>query len=116
MGAAVTAKQTEHRRRRRRAHAFYRQAVDESERAGLDAALDVEGVDQEIAILRLRLRTLLRERPDDLPLIMKGIDMLAKTVATRYKLSPVDESELIESLSGVVRSLGVLWPEDDGGA
>ena len=65
---------------------FYHQALNEAERADLPVALEVEGVDQEIAMLRLRLRTALKDRPEDLALMLKGIDALRKIVATRYRL------------------------------
>ena len=52
---------------------FYTQALTEAERSDLPLALEVDGVDQEIAVLRLRLRSMLEERPDDLTLMFKGI-------------------------------------------
>ena len=101
--------------RRRRSTAprpgeFYGRALSEAERADLPVALEIEGVDEEIALLRLRLRTALTERPEDLQLMFKGIDLLAKTVATRYRLSKRAERDLSASLANVVRGLGDLWP------
>ena len=91
---------------------FYREALSEAERADLPVALEIEGVDEEIALLRLRLRTALAERPEDLQLMFKGIDLLAKAVATRYRLSKRAERQLADSLAGVVRGLGDLWPQE----
>jgi hypothetical protein len=68
------------------ARRFYADALSEAERADLPVALEIEGVDEEIALLRLRIRTALEEHPDDLPLMFKGVDLLAKMVATRYRL------------------------------
>jgi hypothetical protein len=91
---------------------FYCQALSEAERADLPVALEIEGVDEEIAMLRLRLRTALAEHPEDLQLMFKGIDLLAKAVATRYRLSKRAERQLADSLANVVRSLGDIWPQE----
>ena len=99
-------------RRATRPGHFYREALSEAERADLPVALEIEGVDEEIALLRLRLRTALAERPEDLQLMFKGIDLLAKAVATRYRLSKRAERQLADSLAGVVRGLGDLWPQE----
>jgi len=74
-------------------------------------ALEIEGVDEEIALLRLRLRKAVAEHPEDLPLMFKGIELLAKAVATRYRLSKKAERDLAESIANVGRGLGNLWPE-----
>jgi hypothetical protein len=91
---------------------FYDQVLSEAERADLPLALEINGVDQEIALLRLRLRSALLERPDDLALIFKGIDLLAKAVAARYQLSKHSEEELAAAMAKVAASVGGLWPED----
>lgn len=95
---------------------FYEEALTEAEREDLPAALALEGVEDEIAMLRLRLRTAVAEHPEDLQLMFRGIDLLAKTVATRYRLSKRAERDLATSLANVVRSVGDLWPTEQGGA
>ena len=95
---------------------FYAEALTEAERSDLPPALEVDGVDQEIAVLRLRLRSMLEERPDDLTLMFKGIELLTKAVAARYRLSKRAERDLAASMANVVRSLGDLWPENESDA
>jgi hypothetical protein len=77
---------------------FYVQALTEAERLALPEAMQVEGVDQEIALLRLRLRTAIEASPPDLPLMFKGIELLAKVVATRYGLGKTGREEVQEAL------------------
>jgi hypothetical protein len=91
---------------------FYEQALNEAERADLPVALELEGMDDEIAMLRLRLRSALSERPEDLTLMFKGIELLALAVAVKYRLSKRAERDLAASLVGVVRSLGEIWPQE----
>jgi hypothetical protein len=85
------------RRRRVSARAFYEQALDEAERADWTEAMKVEGVDQEIALLRLRLRRAVQQ-PEDMELMFKGIELLTRAVATRYRLSKQSRASLLESL------------------
>jgi hypothetical protein len=100
--------------RRPSARRFYEQALSEAERADLPVALEVEGMDEEIAMLRLRLRKALRERPEDLPLMLKGIDALRKMVVTRYKLPREDEHDLEAEAAGVRDEIARLLAERDG--
>ncbi len=86
----------------RRARRFYASALSEAERADLSIALKVDGVEEEIALLRLRLRQALVQRPDDLPLMFKGIDLLSRALARRYHLSKQDAGEISESIRGVL--------------
>jgi hypothetical protein len=69
---------------------FYAQALTEAEQADLCTALEVEGFDEELATLRLRLRTALDENPKDLALVLRGMDVLRRMVATKYGLSRED--------------------------
>ncbi len=91
---------------------FYGSALDAAERIELEAASEIEGLDKEIAVLRVKLREVLQQRPDDLPLMLRGIDLLVKAVAARYRLSKEAEEDLSGSIAGVVRGVGgLLIPE-----
>jgi len=100
------------RRRKDVARDFYGSALDAAERIELEAAEEIQGLDKEIAVLRMKLRGVLSERPDDLPLMLRGIELLVKAVSARYRLSKEAEENLSESLAGVVRGVGgLLMPE-----
>jgi RNase P protein component len=92
---------------------FYRHAVDEAERADLDRAGEIEGLDDEIALLRLRLRRALQEHPQDVQLLTKGMEILVRAVATRYRLSAKSKRDLADNLAATLNSLGdqLLPPE-----
>jgi len=86
------------RRARTTPRGFYAEAMSDAERLALGDATQVDGVDQEIALLRLRLRTAIARSPEDLPLMFKGIDLLAKVIATRYGLGKTGREEIQEAL------------------
>jgi len=85
-----------------RARRFYAEALTAAERADLPVALEIDGVDEEIAVLRLRLRTALEKSPEDLPLMLRGIELLTRAVARRYRLAKPDADQVSESLRQVL--------------
>ena len=96
--------------RRRGARDFYRASLSEAEKWEL--AHKMEGLDTEIALLRVRLKEALQKQPEDAQLIAKGVDLLVKAVAAKYRLSRKAQRDLSESLAGVVQGLGtLLYPE-----
>jgi hypothetical protein len=72
--------------------------LNEAERLALSEAMGVEGMDQEIALLRLRLRSVVAQGADMLPLMFKGIELLARVIATRYGLGKTGREEMQEAL------------------
>ena len=91
---------------------FYGSALNEAERMQLRKAEEIEGLDDEIAVLRVKLRTVVEKHPENLPLMLRGIDLLVKAVSARYRLSKKAEEDLADSLAGVIRGVGgVLVPE-----
>jgi hypothetical protein len=91
---------------------FYGSALDAAQQIELQEAADIEGIDKEIAVLRVKLREVLQREPKDLPLMLRGIELLVKAVSARYRLSKEAEEDLSESIAGVVRGVGgLLIPE-----
>jgi hypothetical protein len=85
---------------------FYSDALSEAEQLLLDQARDMEGLDEEIAMLRVHLRKALEASPDDLRLVTLGVDMLVKAVAAQYRLSPKARRDLAGHLTNLLNSLG----------
>lgn len=101
---------------RRRAKAnFYERAMSEAEVEYLKRAANMDGLDDEIAVLRAKILTALEDRPKDLPLLMKGIGTLSRTLAARHRLAGKEEKDLFDNLVGTVRGLGEqLFPGPEG--
>ncbi|MBI4202070.1 MAG: hypothetical protein HY532_02995 [Chloroflexi bacterium] len=91
---------------------FYAQALSEAERLLLPDARSVDGLDDEIALLRVRLFTAVQEHPDNFVLLVMGINSLVRLAALRHKLSPASAEKLSEHLAGIIREVGgALYPE-----
>ena len=104
------------REAKRKAREFYAQALREAERPLLPQARELEGLDEEIALLRVRLCQALKEKPEDMELLLKGVGMLVRAVSARYRLSQKAEEDLYQSVLGVLRGIGdALFPEGTHG-
>jgi hypothetical protein len=93
-----------------KAKRFYEEALTQAEQTDFPVALDVEGVDQEIAVLRLRLRTALKNHPEDLQLMLRGVVMLAQALGAKYRLPKADQDAIAEALAGSIE--GEVWARD----
>ena len=93
-------------RRRTGKRPFYSRALSEAEKLALEEAQDIEGIDDEIALVRVKLQSLLEEAPDDIQLQMKAANTLARLVRLRYQLSPQARDNLADAISEVLKELG----------
>jgi hypothetical protein len=92
---------------------FYGRALDQAERVDLKQAQGIEGLDDEIALMRVRLKGAVEKRPEDVLLLVKGVEILVRAVGARYRLSPKSRKDLAENLAAALNSLGdqLLPPE-----
>jgi hypothetical protein len=73
----------------------------------------MEGLDAEIALLRVRLKAALADEKTDLRLLVLGVNTLVRAVAAQYRLSPKARKDLADNMSAVLNSLGdQLLPAD----
>ena len=92
--------------RRVSARNFYRKSLDRAERLDLEQAQEIEGLDDEIALMRVRLKRAVEQHPEDVQLLVKGLDILVRAVGARYRLSPKSRKDLAENLAAALNSLG----------
>ncbi len=105
-GDGTRAGRTRASRTSRKGAGFYAGALDAADRQDLADAAAVRGIDQEIAVLRLRLRRLLSDHPEDFALAVRSIELLVRAVGAAGKLSSDDSSEVLDriyaELGGIV--------------
>ncbi len=90
-----------------RKHGFYSKVLDEAERLDFELATGVEGIDDEIALLRVKIKSLLEREPENIKLIMQASNTLARLVRTRYKISKEDKKGLKEAIGNVLRDVAL---------
>ncbi len=92
--------------------AFYSEALSKAERVRLPEAREVEGLDEEIALLRVKLTSALKQQPENMPLMLRAVDLLVKAVAAKYRLSPKSKENLAEAIDGVLKEIGAALFSD----
>ena len=86
---------------------FYSRALDEAERVELEEASCVEGIDEEIALLRLKLRQLLEEQPERIDQHFEAANIIARLVRTRYQITREQKKSLKEAVQKVLTEVAL---------
>ena len=67
----------------------------------------MEGVDEEIAILRVKLGELMEKEPDRLDLHLEAANTIARLVRTRYNITKEQKKSLKEAIASVLTEIAV---------
>ena len=90
-----------------RKHGFYAKVLDEAEQLDFELATGVEGIDDEIALLRVKIKSILENDPEDIRLIMQATNTLAGLVKTRYNIAKEQKKGLKEAIGNVLRDVAL---------
>ena len=90
-----------------RRHGFYSKVLDEAEQLDFELASGVEGIDDEIALLRVKIKSILEKDPENISLIMQATRALERMVKTRFNITKEQRKGLKEAISNVVRDIAV---------
>ena len=90
-----------------RKHGFYSKVLDETEQLDFEIATSVEGIDDEIALLRVKIKSLLTHDPENIKLIMQATNILERLIRTRYNISKEDKKGLKEAIGNVLRDVAL---------
>jgi len=86
---------------------FYSRALDEAEKLELEEARCIEGIDEEIAVLRVKLRELIETEPDRFALHLEAANTIARLVKTRYNITREQKKSLKEAITTVLTEIAV---------
>lgn len=86
---------------------FYGRALAAAERIELLEAARLDGLDDEVAVLRLMLRRLLEEHPEEVKLQLETVNTLTRVLYTRYRLSAEQKNTLKEAMFKVLTEVAV---------
>jgi hypothetical protein len=90
-----------------RKHGFYSKVLGEAEQLDFELATGVEGIDDEIALLRVKVKSVLGKDPDNIKLIMEATNTLAGLVKTRYKITTEQKKGLKEAIGNVLKDIAL---------
>jgi hypothetical protein len=97
----------EKKTQRSKKQGFYSKVLDEAEKLSLEEARDVEGLDEEIAMLRVKLRELIENDPDRFDLHLKVTTTIARLVGIRYNISKEQKKSLKEAITKVLTEIAI---------
>ena len=90
-----------------RKQGFYARVLDEVEQLDFELASGVEGIDDEIALLRVKIKSILEHDPENVKLIMQVTNALERLIRTRYKITKEQKKGLKEAIGNVLRDIAV---------
>ncbi|GAH46491.1 unnamed protein product [marine sediment metagenome] len=90
-----------------RKHGFYSKVLDEAERLDFELAQGVEGIDDEITLLRVKIKSILENDSGNINLIMQATNTLARLVKTRYNITKEQKKGLKEAIGNVLRDIAL---------
>ncbi len=73
----------------------------------LEEASHIEGIDEELALLRMKLRELLEEQPERIDLHFEAANIIARLVRTRYQITKEQKKSLKEAIQKVMTEVAV---------
>jgi len=98
--------------RNARKHGFYSNSLDVSELCGFWNSVNLNSVEPEIAVLNIKLRSLLRVAPDNRRVLGEAVKLLVKWYSVKYGLDKTDSLYLKKVINGVVENASLQLPED----
>ena len=99
-----------------RKHGFYSHVLDSDEQHDLVQAVEVDGLDEEIAILRVKLKSVLRHDPKNVRLILLATESLCRLVRAKYDLGKSDKKSISQVIRSVLKEIAVPLGVDLGKA
>ena len=90
-----------------RKHGFYSKVLDEAEQLDFEFATGVEGLDDEIALLRVKIKSLLEKDPENIKLLMQATNTLVRMVKTKYNITKEQKQGLKEAIGNVLKDIAI---------
>ncbi|MQA00307.1 MAG: hypothetical protein GEU80_13435 [Dehalococcoidia bacterium] len=92
-----------------RTRRYYQAGMTAAERRDFQEAAELEGIREEVALLRMLVRRALRETPEDTKAIHGGLRLLVQTLLAERRLSPPEAEGLSGAMARVIEELGDIW-------
>jgi hypothetical protein len=90
-----------------RKHGFYSKVLDEKEQADYEKAIVLEGFDEEIALMRVKLISLVERDPENVRLISQAVNSLVKLMMAKYTEGKDKELGTKDAIRTVLRDVAL---------
>ncbi len=95
-----------------RKHGFYSNVLSAEEQEEYERARLMDGFDDEIALLRVKIKSLVENYPENVRLITLALNTLARMVMTRNNVEPARKETVAETITNILK--GVALPAGIG--
>jgi hypothetical protein len=86
---------------------FHAKVLEEAEVLDFETVAGTEGLDDEITLLRVKIKSLMKRDPENIKLLMAAANMLTKLVKARYSMNKKQEKNLGEAIKNIIKDIGV---------
>ena len=86
---------------------FYAMVLDEAEQLDFELASGVNGIDDEIALLRVKIKSILGDDPKNLRLLVEATNALERLVRTRYRITKEQRKGFKEAIGNVLKDVAI---------
>ena len=101
-------KDTSKRLRKSEKQKFYTRVLDEAERLDFELASGVNGIDEEIALLRVEIKKAVSGGDvSNLRLLVNATNALERLIRTRYQITKEQRKGLKEAISTVLKDIAI---------
>jgi uncharacterized membrane protein len=90
-----------------RKHGYYSKVLDEAQRMDFELASGVNGIDDEIALLRVKIKAILEKDPENFPLITQAVKVLTRMVQAHFNMSKGDKRGFKEAIEKLWQNVAV---------
>jgi hypothetical protein len=90
-----------------RTHGFYSHVLNRAQKNRLEQARDVDGIDEEIAIMRVKLLSLMDDFPDRVDLQMSAASTIARLLRTKHIISGGRKHSIEDAIRKVNTELAI---------
>jgi hypothetical protein len=92
---------------RQRRRSLYENVLNETELEDFLSARGLEGIDDEIALFRVKIKAVLSAEKVDVRLLVAATGLLVKLVKTRHEITPVKDEGLRAAIGNVMHDLAI---------
>ena len=90
-----------------RKYGYYSQVLDEAQQLDFELAAGVNGIDDEIAMLRVKIKALVEKDPENIQLIIRATNALTRMVKVAYNMSKGDRKGLKDAVETLWHDVAV---------
>jgi hypothetical protein len=86
---------------------FYVDVLNPQQQIDYAKAALLKGLDEEIALLRTVIKTILNDDPENTRMLVAATNLLVKLVKTRYSIMPEEKPGLGEAIQNIFTDVGI---------